>query len=220
MKRDRDVVLEAVQQNGCALNFATDEPRRDRDVALRAVQQTGHALQYADIALKWNREVVLEALKNDGEALKYSGGGLRGDLDVVIAALQNDPSSVIYANDDLRRRIRIDRDVIILEVVRKHGLHLFQVVDEKFRSDRYVVLEAVTQNGHALRHAGEVMKREIGRSSWRPCHKLGELSVMRTPGSSTTMKSKARPRRNGLKKETTTASQSWSVDSLGQAVES
>jgi hypothetical protein len=51
VRHDRDVVLEAVQQNGCALNFATDELRRDRGTwrcGPCSMQQTGHALKYAN----------------------------------------------------------------------------------------------------------------------------------------------------------------------------
>ena len=47
LKRDRDVVIEAVRQNGDALRFASEERKRDRDVLMEAVRHHGWALQCA-----------------------------------------------------------------------------------------------------------------------------------------------------------------------------
>jgi len=47
LKKDRDVVLAAVQQNGLALQHADASLKKDRDVVLAAVQQNGLALQSA-----------------------------------------------------------------------------------------------------------------------------------------------------------------------------
>ena len=44
---------------------------------LEAVNQNGHALSYASDALKDDREIVLEAVKQDGHALSYASAGLR-----------------------------------------------------------------------------------------------------------------------------------------------
>ena len=44
---NRDEVLAAVQENGGALEYASDELKNDREIVLAAVQQKGWALQYA-----------------------------------------------------------------------------------------------------------------------------------------------------------------------------
>ena len=52
----------------------------DREIVLEAVKQDGYALEYASAALKDDREIVLEAVKQDGEALKYASAGLRNGI--------------------------------------------------------------------------------------------------------------------------------------------
>ena len=44
----------------------------DREKMLEAVRDDGCALEYADETLKADREVVLEAVKNDGYALEHA----------------------------------------------------------------------------------------------------------------------------------------------------
>ena len=44
---------------------------------LEAVKQNGYALQYASAALKDDREFMLEAITQNGNALKYASAGLR-----------------------------------------------------------------------------------------------------------------------------------------------
>ena len=53
----------------------------DREEMLEAVRNDGYALQYADDTLKADREVVLEALKttDNAEALQYADDILRDD---------------------------------------------------------------------------------------------------------------------------------------------
>ena len=44
-EHDRDMVVEAVRQNGDALQFASEELTHDRDVLMEAVRQNGRALR-------------------------------------------------------------------------------------------------------------------------------------------------------------------------------
>ena len=97
LKGDRDVVIEAVKQDGRALKYASAELRgnieksdldyenkmqKSKEVVLEAVKQNGRALVYASPELKADREIVLEAVKQHGEALKYASPALRdGELE-------------------------------------------------------------------------------------------------------------------------------------------
>jgi len=51
LRNDRQLVLEAVRQNGLALEYASDALRNDREVVDGAVRQNGTALAYAGEAL-------------------------------------------------------------------------------------------------------------------------------------------------------------------------
>ena len=51
LKRDREVVIEAVTQHGRALRFAS-ELKGDREVVIEAVTQHGRALRFASEELR------------------------------------------------------------------------------------------------------------------------------------------------------------------------
>ncbi|EFC44680.1 predicted protein [Naegleria gruberi] len=64
---DRDVMFEAVKQEGMALEYASLILKNDRDLVLRAVQQDGNAIQFASDELKRDRVIILEAIKSDAK---------------------------------------------------------------------------------------------------------------------------------------------------------
>ena len=68
-----------VQQNGFALQYASEQLKGDVDVVKLAVQQRGFALQYASEQLKGNADVVKLAVRQDWHALEYASEQLKGD---------------------------------------------------------------------------------------------------------------------------------------------
>ena len=94
--------MEAVRQDGAALQFASRELRGDREVALEAVKQNGLALESASEELRSDRAVVLEAVGQNGLALAFASDGLRGDRDVVMEALRQDAGALALASETLR----------------------------------------------------------------------------------------------------------------------
>jgi hypothetical protein len=55
------MVLAAVEQNGLALEWASDARKNDYDIVLAAVRQDGKALRWASEPLKTNRELIFVA---------------------------------------------------------------------------------------------------------------------------------------------------------------
>ena len=79
---DREIVMEAVNNNGMALQYATEKLQRDREIVMVAVKQDGEALQYASERLKGIKEIVMAAVKQDGEALEYATTELQKHPDI------------------------------------------------------------------------------------------------------------------------------------------
>lgn len=52
------ILLSAVQIDGFALQYASDEQKGDCDIVLAAVQNNGYALQFASEELKGDRAIV------------------------------------------------------------------------------------------------------------------------------------------------------------------
>ena len=99
---DKEVVLEAVKQDGWALEYASDELKNDKEVILEAVKQNGQALQCASNDLRNDKEIVLEAVKKVGYALEHASDELKNDKEVVILALQYDIDAIEMSSDEIQ----------------------------------------------------------------------------------------------------------------------
>ena len=141
LRGDREVVLEAVRQNGNALRYASKELQGDRELVLEAVRQDGIALWYASKELKEDREVVLAAVTKDGDSLQYASKELRGDPQVVLAAVRQDGYALEYASEELRADLNFIKEVIKQNPKLKENLHF--------------ILGEVRQNFFVLRFAEE-----------------------------------------------------------------
>ena len=83
---DREIVMEAVKQDGRALEYATEDLKNDREIVMEAVKQNGYALYHASAELKGDRKIVMEAVKKHGYALKYASEELKNDPEIVMAS--------------------------------------------------------------------------------------------------------------------------------------
>ena len=110
-KSTKAEVFAAVQENGFALECASEELRGDRDVVLEAVKQDGRALS-ASKELRNDREIVLAAMEQNWQALRYASGALLSDRDFMLAAMQQDWRALYYASEELQN----DRDFIVKAV--------------------------------------------------------------------------------------------------------
>jgi hypothetical protein len=73
-------VLEAVEREGAALRYASEELRNDWDVVLAAVKESGRALSYSSRELRNDREVVLAAVEQSWYASYYASDELRFEM--------------------------------------------------------------------------------------------------------------------------------------------
>ena len=100
---DKETVLQAVQNCGSALCYASFGLKDDPDVVLPAVQQFGDALRYASAELRANPTVVLAAVQQFGDALRYASAELQDIRVVVQAAVRQSGRAIRYASCRLQR---------------------------------------------------------------------------------------------------------------------
>ena len=74
-----------------------------------AVQQDGSALCYASDNLKDDKEVVMAAVKNYGYALSDASDSLKADKEVCLAAIGNSGEDVL---DDISDSLKKDKEII------------------------------------------------------------------------------------------------------------
>jgi hypothetical protein len=130
---DKEMVLEAVKQNGYSLKYASKELKNDKEVVLEAVKQYSYSLQYASKELKNDKEVVLEAVKKNGYSLEYASKELQNNKEVVLEAVKKNCDSLQYASEELKN----DKEVV-LEAVKKNGNSL-KYASKELKNDKEVV---------------------------------------------------------------------------------
>ena len=71
-----EVALQAVDQNGMSLRYASKELQNDKEIVLLAIAQDGKcifsSLQYASKDLQNDKEVVLRAVAQNGKSLQWA----------------------------------------------------------------------------------------------------------------------------------------------------
>ena len=181
----RDVVLVAVNDEGCALSYVNEQLQGDREIVLAAVKSDGFALQFASEALRADREVVLAAVTRgivydfheyrqhdidfyfeegyeDEEQLtaplSFAAAHLLGDRDCVMAAVSSDPGTFKLVSAELQR----DREVILAALKMEPEIlctnHLSYLT-----SNREFALEAIAQNADVVEYFHETIRddREV-----------------------------------------------------------
>ena len=96
---DREFMLLAVQRNGLALSFASDEIQADRIVVMEAVKHNGLAIRYA-VNFRSEPEVALAAIQQNIEALDFVSG-LWSNRSFALAATKVLAASQQFTPDDV-----------------------------------------------------------------------------------------------------------------------
>ncbi|CAE6973651.1 unnamed protein product [Symbiodinium natans] len=183
LKSDREVVLSAVQCEGCRLKHATEKLQDDRALVLAAISSDGAALEYASRRLRCDKALALAAVAKCGVALQFCSASLQGDVDVVLKAVSQDAAAVRFASVEMKR----NRSVIEAAATDMSGsidwLRVFscsEVVEDRdvaetaiglewragtyisdgFRSDMQFMDRAVALNGLVLQLAPEKLRRQ------------------------------------------------------------
>lgn len=160
-KKDREVVLAAVGQNGMALEFAHESLRNDDEIVRKALEVDPRALQFAHKRFKNDKPLLLDLLKSrkDGSEflktyiLEFMDPSLRKDPDFMLEALKLNIFYLNYADPAL-----LDKLDFILKAVKEDGA-AFAWAPEKFKKNPQVVLTATQVNESALPFAdGSVIK--------------------------------------------------------------
>ena len=88
LRKDREVVMAAVQKNDVALEYASKDLRNDKDIVMVAVRQNGNSLRYASNEMKNDKNVVLMAVAQNCYGLLYASEMLQCDEDVIRIAME------------------------------------------------------------------------------------------------------------------------------------
>lgn len=99
------VVMEAVKNNGLALEHASTTMQDNPEVVQAAVQNNGLALRYASLKVQDHLDVVMDAIRQNGMALEHASWKMRNNPVVVRAAIEQNMMALDHASPDVRDKI-------------------------------------------------------------------------------------------------------------------
>lgn len=158
LKKDKKLVLQAVQLNGNAMKHADGSLKGDRAFVAEALALSGEALEHANLSLKSDQDLILKACANGrGSALKGAGERLKSNASFVLQCAALHGEAIKYAKPEL-----LESEVFMVEVATKNGLALQHMLP-KFKANSKVVHAAVASNPGALTFAHTCVRAELGR---------------------------------------------------------
>jgi predicted nucleic acid-binding Zn-ribbon protein len=155
IKDDKDVVMAAVKQRGCAIKYASEKFKADKEVVMAAVKCEGDALQYISESLKADKEVVLAAVKQNAFAILNASEIFKTDKEMILAVVKCNGSALQCISESLKA----DKEVVMAAV--KQTGRAISDVPTNFKADKEVVMAAVKQYGTAIVYASESLKTDI-----------------------------------------------------------
>mmetsp|Transcript_30841 Transcript_30841/g.89704 ORF Transcript_30841/g.89704 Transcript_30841/m.89704 type:complete len:764 (+) Transcript_30841:135-2426(+) len=148
VKGDRDLIFGALMASqGAALQYASEEVRGDRKVVLEATKYAGVAFREASAELRNDRAFVLEAVAIHGAALSGASEALRGDRSLLVEAAKQGAGSSLQG---ATLQLRSDQD-LVLELVTADP-QAFRHAAEELREDKAFALRVAAASGRALQY--------------------------------------------------------------------
>ena len=153
LRADKKVAIAACRQDGMALSFFCDALRRDKDVVLAAIPTYKDILMWvADKSLCDDEDVVRESVRWHGHSIKFASPRLQNSKAILCSS---DVANTNYFPDAFMD----DFDVTIATVKRGGDCILGQASPE-MRSNKEVVVAAVSKYGKQLAYASAALKAD------------------------------------------------------------
>lgn len=122
LKSDFDFVFDAIKKSTHAsiLNFSCDEIKKNKEMILQVVKENGQALKFVDKSLQDDKEIALAAVKQDAFALSFVSARLKNDKNVLSQAILQNPKILkehcLYLNINWEEAL----DHLTTELAKRH----------------------------------------------------------------------------------------------------
>ena len=153
-KRDKEVVLAAVQANPLSIKFALPEMNGYNEVVRVAMEKNAYSIQFVSPIMDGYKDLVLDAVRKKPHLLAVVPREMQKDKDVAVAAVEKDPFQLHVLPCEMR-----DNREVALAAVKKDP-SLIESLSPEMDSYKEVVLAAVQQNGMVLRYASDELRDE------------------------------------------------------------
>jgi len=147
MQNDREVVLEAVKNNGDALEYASEELKNDKEILLEASKTGNHVFDHASKDFSNDREIVLRAVQTD-YSLSFASEELRDDREIVLEAVTEYGTNLEYASERLKK----DKEIVLIAVLSSRGKAIEYVSEELQEEMELLILKGIEPKNEEMKH--------------------------------------------------------------------
>ena len=160
--------MTAVSYHGRALEFAADELRADKDVVIAAINPSpdgqidvdkGLNIQFASDEIRQDRTFMFNAAHLIPKTFRFAPEEFRDDYDFASSVFEGfNNGNLIYCSE----RLQNDKEFVLKAIDNgQEALRIeFRNVTKKMRSDKEVVMAAVSYNGADLAYASDELKAD------------------------------------------------------------
>ena len=145
LRKDKEFILNVIKSckySHLPLYYLDDDLKKDKDIVFEAIKEYETPFQFAHEKLKKDREFVLKVVKQNGLALKYTAPLLQKDEEVVLFAIEDfetleysTASAILYADKNLQRNKKF-----ILKAIEKNP-EVFEHISNNFKKDSEILKE-------------------------------------------------------------------------------
>lgn len=154
-KSNREFILQIVKQNGSALAWTDEELKyHDREIVLEAVRNDGRAIYFVpkEGTFYNDKEITLQAIQH-GCTLELVSPKFHSDRDVLLTAARRDANSLSFISTQtslMENNFELYQEVA-LECVKKDA-DVFQYISPTLRNNKEFILTAIRQNYLVIRN--------------------------------------------------------------------
>lgn len=98
----RDFLMAALEKDPMILQFASKDLKKDKELVLHAVERCWETLQYASCELQSDLDIVTSALAQNPLALQFAAARFADDRDLVLEAVSRDAQALKFASRKLQ----------------------------------------------------------------------------------------------------------------------
>lgn len=164
---NKEIILNAVSQDGELLRFASDGLKNDNDVVMAAIKRNINSIKYVGNNFKYlldDKKMIEEAINWDGSILNNASERLRNDPELILGAINN------LKLKDQTDEIKDNKEVVLKFV--EDDAENFKFASCRLRNDRDIIIAA-------YKSEGENWGRGEGfGNSWDVLNPLRMLSIM------------------------------------------
>ncbi len=158
--KERDFLIESVSLAGSSLYFMDDVIKDDFEIAKIAVNQDGSAFSDLSERLRNNKELLTDSIKQQkrGYYLQYASIELKSDESLMVELLDYE-SKVCWILQNAADNIKSNKKVV-LKAVSLDGRNL-EYAAEELQNDKEVVYAAVFNDNSSIQYASEEIINDL-----------------------------------------------------------